>query len=86
MRRRLRPWPKPQQLPELAFVFIHGFEASPAWVHENARDIMDGFDELPKKLRDLINYAPTPEGGARATFQIVDDLLERHRRPRRRAG
>jgi hypothetical protein len=67
-------------MPELEFVFIHGFDAPAAWVHQNASDIMEGFDELPRKLRNWINYADTPEEGARATYQIVDDLLARRHR------
>jgi hypothetical protein len=69
-------------LPAMNYVFVSGLglDMTEEWMHQNAFDIMDGFDELPRRVRDMINYAPTPEDGARATFQIVADLVRKTRR------
>ena len=75
--RRLPPGPPLLVIEDV--VHLRGFDFPLWFVETNARQIMAGFDELPKKLRDQINYAPTPELGARAVSQLVaeGDLLTR---------
>jgi hypothetical protein len=68
MRRRNR------RLPEIEDDGLVGFRTGPEHpevVQINSVWIMEGFDELPKALRDAINYAPTPELGAKATYQLM---------------
>lgn len=57
-------------------VMIRGHLVPPYWAEWNAQQHMDGFDELPKKLRDQINYADTPEEGARPTKELVKEHFD----------
>lgn len=71
IRRRRRRGPPPEPLPDDGLVSYHGGLYEPGFVEFNSDVHMDGFDELPKAIRDAINYAPTPEEGARPTRMLV---------------
>ena len=82
---RLRHVPgpvEPERIFYVGIVYQHGYEWTPEEAQWNAIQIMEGFDELPKRVRDLINYAETPHDGARATPEIVEDLIARTLRAR----
>lgn len=69
---RRRSWRPPYVEPEDDGLVGYRGGAYSAWfVEENSRVHMDGFDGLPSKLRDAINYAPTPETGALPTRDLV---------------
>jgi hypothetical protein len=55
MRRRRVPPLSPIEMPP--WVHLRGHDVAPELVEENAREIMDGFDELPRRIRDRINAA-----------------------------
>jgi hypothetical protein len=66
--RKLRPLPP---MPDDGMVMLRGYIVEPERAHWNGVDHLEGFDELPKALRDLINYAETPEAGAYPTRHLV---------------
>jgi hypothetical protein len=77
---RRRKWLPP--IEDDGTVLFHGFLTRPAFVEENARQLMEGFDELPKRLRDKINYAETCEGGSGPVNQCLAYQPPRRRKRR----
>lgn len=49
----------------------------PEWVEWNAAVHMQGFDDLPKALRDRINYAESPQEGARPALDLAREIKAR---------
>lgn len=62
-------------------VCIRGHLVTPEFAEYNAKYHMDGFDDLPERLRDSINYSDTTEGGA----PPVKDILGRRQSKRSKA-
>lgn len=68
LRRRVRPLPP---IEDDGPILIQGHIVTPEWMRWNAEQHLTGFDDLPKTLRDKINYAETPERGALPTRVLV---------------
>jgi hypothetical protein len=66
--RKLRPLPP---MPDDGMVMLRGYIVEPETARWNAEEHLEGFDKLPKALRDRINYAETVEDGALPTRVLV---------------
>jgi hypothetical protein len=73
--------------PDDGAVRLGGDLVDPERAAFNARYHMAGFDDLPKWIRDKINYAETPEAGALPTCDLAGNgrLYDPGERQRARA-
>jgi hypothetical protein len=63
---------RPTRMPDDGLVGWRGKQPTFPWVvQHNSASIMYGFDGLPKTVRDLLNYAETPEGGAQGVQECL---------------